>query len=90
VSGVWVARPEGLRRAWLAYTPVADSGRATRRLHTLSIILYENEKRCPKLKTAIRLAAALNVSLDELAGVDDAAKERDGPAHEFGPTSRLL
>jgi transcriptional regulator with XRE-family HTH domain len=38
------------------------------RMHTLSIILYENGKRCPKLDTAIRLAAALNVSLQELVG----------------------
>ena len=58
------------------------------RLHTLSIILYENGKRCPKLKTAIRLAAALNVSLDELAGVGDAAKERDEFAPDFGSLNR--
>jgi transcriptional regulator with XRE-family HTH domain len=45
-------------------------------LHTLSIILYENGKRCPKLKTAIRLAATLNVSLDELAGVDNSTTRR--------------
>jgi transcriptional regulator with XRE-family HTH domain len=60
------------------------------RLHTLSIWLYESGRHTPKLKTAVRLAAALNVSLDELAGVDDAAKERDGPAHELGPASRRL
>jgi transcriptional regulator with XRE-family HTH domain len=59
-------------------------------LQTLSIWLYESGRHTPKLKTAVRLAAALNVSLDELAGVGEAAKERNEVAAEFGPTSRLL
>jgi len=74
-----------LRRA-RALTQCALAERC--RLHTLSIILYENGKRCPKLQTAIRLAAALNVSLDELAGVGDAAKERDEVAPDFGSLNR--
>jgi transcriptional regulator with XRE-family HTH domain len=53
------------------------------RIYAETVCVYENGKRSPTLKTAIRLAAALNVSLDELAGVRDATKDLDAAAVEF-------
>jgi transcriptional regulator with XRE-family HTH domain len=53
------------------------------RIYAETVCVYENGKRSPTLKTAIRLAAALNVSLDELAGVRAAPFDFDAAAVEF-------
>ena len=58
------------------------------RVYAETVCVYEKGKRSPTLKTAIRLAAALNVSLDELAGVGDAEKERVAATADFGPMNR--
>ena len=58
------------------------------RVYAETVCVYENGKRSPTLKTAIRLAAALNVRLDELAGVGEGAKERDEAARDFGSMNR--